>query len=213
VYVGTGRYLHTSDIGSTQIQSYYAIKDQGTSYGSPRSSGNFMRETAVPGTCPGGTDVSICSPGDPVRTLTQVAGVAGDSLVNKDGWILDFPAGAGELQFTDSKLVLGTITFSTSIPAALMTTDACRASLNPQEGLSFNYQLNYLNGGVVGSSPVAGTGLGSGIATAPQVSVLEDGRVIVTTRMSGGNDKYIDLRRVASLSAAKRVSWRELVSD
>ena len=45
VYVGTGRYLSTSDVTSTQQQSFYAIKDPltSTAYGSPRTSANRWR--------------------------------------------------------------------------------------------------------------------------------------------------------------------------
>lgn len=216
VYVGTGRYLSTSDVGGTPKQSFYAIKDplNTTFYGSPRSSTNFVRKTAVDGLCPDGTDIAVCSPGDKVRTLTQNTGVATDSLVNKDGWIVDFPAGAGELAFTDPKLVLGTITFTTSIPSSLTSTDVCRSSTSPSEGTSFLYMLDYLNGGAVGSSNgVAASSLGQGIATSPQYSQLQDGSVIITTRMSGGNDVFTKGRFNTQSATAKRVSWRELVSD
>jgi len=216
VYVGTGRYLSASDVGGTPKQSFYAIKDplNTTFYGSPRTSTNFIIKTAVDGTCPEGTDIAICSPGDKVRTLTQAQGVATDSLTNMNGWIVDFPAGAGELAFTDPKLVLGTITFTTSIPAALTSTDVCRSSTNPSEGTSFLYMLDYLTGGLVGNSNgVAGTTLGQGIATSPQYSQLQDGSVIITTRMSGGNDVFTKGRFNSQSASAKRVSWRELVSD
>lgn len=216
VYVGTGRYLSTADVGSTQQQSFYAIKDPltTTGYGSPRTSANFIRLTAVAGTCPNGTDISICSPGDAVRTLQQNAGNANDSLVNKDGWLVDFPVNAGELEFTDPKLVLGTITFTTSIPSSLTSTDVCKSTSNPSEGTSFLYMLDYLKGGVVGgSNGVAGSSLGQGIATSPQFSQLQDGSVIITTRMSGGNDVFTKGRFNSQSSIAKRVSWRELVSE
>ncbi len=216
VYVGTGRYLSTGDVGGAPKQSFYAIKDplNSTFYGSPRTSTNFIRKTAIDGTCPDGTDIAVCSPGDRVRTLTQSVGLATDSLTNMDGWIVDFPAGAGELAFTDPKLVLGTITFTTSIPSALTSTDVCRSNASPTEGTSFLYMLDYLTGGTVGNSNgVAGTSLGQGIATSPQYSQLQDGSVIITTRMSGGNDVFTKGRFNSQNSAAKRISWRELVSD
>jgi hypothetical protein len=37
--------------------------------------------------------------------------------------------------------------------------------------------------------------------------------VIITTRMSGGNDVFTKGRFNSQSAAAKRVSWRELVSD
>jgi type IV pilus assembly protein PilY1 len=216
VYLGTGRYLSTSDVGGAPKQSFYALKDplNSTYYDNPRTDDDFIEKAAVDGVCPDGTDIAICSPGDKVRTLTTITGETTDSLVNKDGWIVDFPAGAGELAFTDPKLVLGTITFTTSIPSSLSSTDVCRATTNTSEGTSFLYMLDYLNGGVVGSANgVAGTTLGQGIATSPQYSQLQDGSVIITTRMSGGNDVFTKGRFNSQNAAAKRVSWRELVSE
>jgi type IV pilus assembly protein PilY1 len=216
VYVGTGRYLSASDVGlkPPPQNSFYAIKDKlgASGYGNPRTASNFIMMTAVDGLCPTGTDTSICNPGDPVRTLSQTAGKATDTLYNMDGWIVDFPSTAGEIQFTDPKLVLGTITFTTSIPSIVQSDDVCKASASPTEGTSFLYMLDYLSGRAIpGSNGVAGASLGDGIATSPQFSQLQDGSVIITTRMSGGNDVYSTGRFSAQGGSAKRVSWRELI--
>ena len=74
--------------------------------------------------------------------------------------------------------------------------------------------LDYLKGSAVGNANgVAGSSLGQGIATSPQYSQLQDGSVIITTRMSGGNDVFTKGRFNSQAITAKRVSWRELVSE
>lgn len=217
VYVGTGRYLGTSDVGGTSQQTFYGVKDNlgTTSYGNPRSSSSFISKTAVSSTCPTGTDISICDPGTQVRKVTQNNGAASDSLSSKDGWFVDFPAGSGELAFTDPKLVRGTLTFSTSVPTA-STSVVCGTASN-SDPVALGYMVDFLTGGAVGTTTeVIASVLGSGIATTPQIAQLPDGTVIAKYRLSTGQEVSIKLRinnTGTGTSAPKRVSWRELVTE
>lgn len=219
VYVGTGKYLGPNDVGSTLQQSFYAVKDNLSTTGSPttipmysdpRSNTAFFTNTAVDTTCPAGTDVSICQPGQVVRTVT--ANTSGYSLTNKSGWILDFPAGSGEIEFTDPKLVLGTVAFTTSVPR-VSTSEVCAAKNTTSEGDSFIYMLDFMTGDAVGTtSSVVGASIGQGVATAPQVAQLPNGTVIVIVRKSGGDQVTPNLQINNTTGPAKRISWRELVS-
>lgn len=222
VYVGTGQYLGASDVNSPSSpkpvqNSFYAIKDDLTTtiyYNSPRTYNTFIGQRAIDTTCPMGTDSSICLPGQKVRTVTQTAGAAGDSLTNMNGWYVDFPATSNEIEFTDPKLTLGTLTFSTSVPRA-PTSEACTAkTTGGSDGDAFGYMLDYLTGGAVGTtSGVIATNLGSGVATAPQIAQLPNGTVIAKFRLSTGQEVSIPLRFNASGGATRRISWRELVSE
>ncbi|MFC5521478.1 PilC/PilY family type IV pilus protein [Polaromonas jejuensis] len=215
VYVGTGRYLGTSDVGSSLQQTFYAIKDNlgSTSYGNPRaSSTTFISKTAVDGVCPAGTDINICHPGTKVRTVTQNNGTSADSLSTKNGWFVDFPASSGELAFTDPKLVTGTLAFSTSVPTAT-TSDVCGSSTSA-DPLALDYILDYLTGGAVGTTTgVIAAVLGPGIATAPQIEQLPDRTVIAKYRLSNGQEVPVKLRFGVGTNSTKRVSWRELVTE
>ncbi len=216
VYVGTGRYLGASDVGTAVQNSFYAIKDDltiTTTYNSPRTYSTFIGQRAADGVCPPGTDVSICLPGQVVRLVTQVTGAASDSLANMNGWYVDFPAASNEIEFTDPKLTLGTLAFSTSVPRA-PTSQACTAKTGASDGDAFGYMLDYLTGGAVGTtSGVIATNLGSGVATAPQIAQLPNGTVIAKFRLSTGQEVSIPLRFNASGGATRRISWRELVSE
>jgi type IV pilus assembly protein PilY1 len=218
VYVGTGRYLGTSDVGGTPLpkNSFYAIKDDLTTpvtYNNPRTYTSFIGQQAVDGVCPSGTDISICLPGQKVRTVSQISGAANSNLTSQNGWFVDFPAGAGEIEFTDPKLTLGTLAFSTSVPIA-STAAACLANTGGSDGVAFGYMLDYLTGGAIGtSSGVIATNLGSGVATAPQIAQLPNGTVIAKYRLSTGQEVSVNLRFGAGGGGTRRISWRELVSE
>jgi type IV pilus assembly protein PilY1 len=154
--------------------------------------------------------VDICQPGQQVRTVTQTSGAAGDSLKTKNGWYVDFPAGAGEQEFTDPKLVLGTLVFTTSVPK-LGTGDVCKAKTSGSEGTSFVYNLDYKDGSAVNGS-VAGVSLGTGVATTPQIAQLPDGSVISIVRLSSGQEKKTGVQITPPQVPAGRISWRELIS-
>lgn len=216
VYVGTGRYLGVSDVGNSQQQTFYAIKDNVTTtpYTAIRSDSTFISKTAVNGTCPVGASVSICDPGTQVRTISLNTGtLATDNLATKNGWYVDFPSGSGEMDFTDPKLVLGTLAFSTSVPVA-SSSDVC-GTVQSTDVPSFAYVLDYLSGGPVGNTTVIASTLGAGIATAPQPAQLPDGRVIAKYRISSGSevDKLIPINASSSPLGTRRVSWRELIKE
>lgn len=216
VYLGTGRYLGITDVGGTPKNSFYAIKDDlssPTTYNNPRTYTSFIGQQATDGICPTGTPVSICRPGEVIRSVSQISGAANSNLTTQNGWFLDFPPTAGEIQFTDPRLTLGTLVFSTSVPKA-STAQVCSAKTGASDGQSLAYMLDYLSGGVVGtSSRVIATTLGAGIATAPQIAQLPNGTVIAKYRLSTGQEVSVPLRFSASGGATKRISWRELVTE
>lgn len=220
VYVGTGRYLGASDVGTNPKNSFYALRDDLTtaspmSYNatSPRSYSTFIGLQAIDSVCPLGTDVNICQPGQVVRTVSLVTGQAGDSLQNKNGWYLDFPAGAGEIQFTDPKLVMGTVAFTTSVPAA-STLQACTPGATPSDGQAYLYMLDYLNGGAVGTtSGVIGLNIGAGVATTPQIAVLPSGQIVLKVRLSGGLEVSSPARTKPRGGKVTRVTYREVLND
>ncbi len=217
VFVGTGRYLGTTDVGNSQQQSFYGVKDNVTStaYTNIRADSSFIKRTALDGTCPAGTAIDICDAGTQVRTVSLNTGsTASDSIVSKNGWLVDFPAGSNEIDFTDPKLVFGTLAFSTSVPVA--STSAVCGDPNSTELPSFSYMLNYLSGGVVGATDVIASTIGLGIATAPQTAQLSTGKVIDMFRLSSGAPVVKTHRFILGTGAAaatRRVSWRELVTQ
>ncbi len=188
VYVGTGSYLGLSDIGSTQSQTMYAVKDKfdATTFSNPRANGSgFVAQTLVAATC--GAE-GTCTPGENIRKITSPQGVnlssASPPPLN-NGWYVDFLT-PGERANTDPALALGTLAFTTNTPN--------NASLDPcgdpgtDTSAAWFYALDYKSGGPVNSSNgVVARSLGNVIATRPVLIRLPDGSVMALIRTSGGS--------------------------
>ncbi|MFA7399684.1 MAG: PilC/PilY family type IV pilus protein [Sideroxydans sp.] len=216
VYVGTGRYLGSSDLPDTNQQSFYAIKDTyptGTTpsvaiHGVPRS-GGFIQQSQTTTTCPVGSSANICTTGESVVVSSNTA----VSFSTHGGWFFDFPL-AGERVNTDPAIIDATLIFNTNVPNA----SSCSVG-----GDSFQYQLNYSTGGSVSSSPlgVVAHKLGNELATRPVVATLIDGRNKAYSQGSGGNtpdagDVWRNTEegggRIAT-GQPSRKSWRVLIQQ
>ncbi|MEF8747110.1 MAG: PilC/PilY family type IV pilus protein [Candidatus Accumulibacter propinquus] len=209
VFVATGQLLGADDLGNTQTQSFYAIKDRliNADYGSPRPlsppqtdpvPGDFVHQTLTSGTC--GEGSAYCNAGDAIVTSSSET----VDFNTNDGWYVDFPV-AGERVSTDLRLQLGTLTFNTSTP----TSGACAAV-----GVSFAYFLDYRSGGPVeGTDGLVGARLGEYLATAPSVIRLVDGtiRELIRTDAPGTISKPVPTEPTPF--DTRRVSWRELVAE
>jgi len=105
VFLGTGKYLEVSDLGTNDQQSFYAIKDpilatQSTRV-NPRGDTTFVRQAIIPG------------PGPDERSGDTNAPDVNFSIDN--GWYLDFPD-TRERQNVRSTLFLGTLVIPTTVP-------------------------------------------------------------------------------------------------
>jgi type IV pilus assembly protein PilY1 len=120
VYIGTGKYLGTTDLANTGTQSIYALKDDwtATGLGDVRAGGNMVVQSA---TIAGGT-LSVTS--NPV------------AWASKSGWYLDLIT-PGERVNVNPLLVLNSLYVATSVPS----TDACAAG-----GSSWLYKLDIASG-------------------------------------------------------------------
>lgn len=236
VYVGTGRYLGTTDVGSTTSQSFYAVVDRlgstssGALYGDPRTPSNgFIQQILTSTTCPANS--SFCTPGQTTRTIANPASV---NLSSDNGWFIDFLT-AGERSSTDPALGLGSLVFTTITPQTT-SASACGAASTDATS-SFVYALNYLTGAsVTGAEGVGGVSLGNGIATRPVLVKLPNGTVKMLIRVSGSGSNIPDSTAGGSGTGAatgtdestvvitppidttntgqtRRVSWRELITE
>ena len=195
VYVGTGKFLGSTDITTTQTQSMYALlDDQSTSpLISPLRSNLVQQTITTSGT---------------TRTVSANA----VDFATKKGWYFDFPAapaGSGSERLAqDASLAVGTLAFTTIVPASTAGNSS-----------SWNYTVDYRTGGqLVGStlnytaSQITGT-----LASRPVVIKLPSGVLKQIIRKSDATTAVLDLPvaadQQASLSSASpvsRVSWREL---
>jgi type IV pilus assembly protein PilY1 len=199
VLIGTGRLLHGIDLPSTQIQSFYSIKD-GT---------GFMFQSSA------GLPVGVSFP----ITRSNLA-INADTLVGvtptatQMGWVLDLGSGPGSIGWRvllDPAPFYGVIAFASSLT---MSNDACNAS-----GESRIYGLDMTNGKSVLTTTVTEggnvatvvtryySGMGGRLTDLKFVSV--NGRV----RLVGGNDQGTTQSVPGSFGATtswRILNWREV---
>ena len=200
VFVGTGRYLGTSDLqdpatwvpASTDAwqQSIYAIKDKSVAYGNIRAGGTLIQQT-----------ISVVSP-----TLRSTSTNPVDWTAY-DGWYADFnPANdsPGERVSIDPQLLLGTLLVATNVPNA----DACTIG-----GDSWQYQFSYETGQYLSTSPnqAVAEKLSNAITVGIVVVRLPAGQLKAIATDAGGTKTTFGVNIGGSSASGKRTGWRELI--
>lgn len=204
VFVGTGRYLGTTDLTDTSLQSFYAVKDSlgSTALVNPKGgTSTFVNQSLTNTTCPAGSPATICTTGQSVRTSSS-------NTVNfavNDGWYIDLPD-SGERANNDPTLALGTLGWTTNIP----NTSACTAG-----GYSYRYLVNYCTGAPVSTSTTGVTAikLGNALSTRGVFVRLPNNTVVQLTRLSDGTTLTTNVPIGTGIAPTRRVSWRELIQD
>jgi len=203
VLVGTGRSLDTTDIASTQGQSFYAILDgTGTRF---NASANLPAGVSFP--------IERDELTENTNLLTGVTLAA-----NKVGWYVELGSGASSIGWrvtSDPTTYYGTVAFAASLPNG----SACEPS-----GSSRIYAIDF-GTGVSSLTSTTSTTDGNGNTTSTTTSmaystavsgVVTDLRYFSvggTPRLVAGSDtgglKTID-GRFGSAVALRRLNWREL---
>jgi type IV pilus assembly protein PilY1 len=201
VYVGTGRYLGTSDLSDSSVQSIYAIKDKlgTTSYGSPRLSTNsFVQQVLTDSVCPASS--TFCTPGRVTRTGTSNAV---DITVN-DGWFVDLPA-SRERANTDPQLTLGTLVFTTNV----LDPSACIAN-----GYSFINFFDYTTGAPIPSTDGIVSLRSDYLTSRPDVACTAGGTCKEYVQPADGEPPQAEKLPINPPSTStRRTSWRELPTE
>jgi type IV pilus assembly protein PilY1 len=201
IYVGTGRYLGSTDIQDPATlvppanlayqQSIYGFKDTGTDLGSLRAPAAKLQ-------------VQTMSLIDAVsRTISNNA----VDWSTQNGWYVDFnPANdsPGERVNIDMQLVKGVLIIATNEP----NTEACSTG-----GNSFIYFFDYQSGSYVASSPggVVGTRMSSALAAGFVVYRLPNGQLKFAEINVNSTKKVGGVPPGSAASLGKRISWRELM--
>jgi type IV pilus assembly protein PilY1 len=200
IYVGTGKYLGTSDLSNTAQQSVYALKDPltGTGLGDVRAGTSLVAQTLTTT-----TDAS----GAKIRTASKNA----VTWSTKNGWYVDLPS-AGERVNVDPQLLFNTLTVAANIPS----NDACTIG-----GESFLYRFDIGTGGsAFNGSDTVGTWLGNTMIVGLSFVQLQkaggaagSGDTITITVDNAGNTSTSKVPEPSSSAGAtKRTSWREIVN-
>ncbi len=103
VFAGTGKYLGTSDLTDTQVQSIYAISDDGTgvTFNNPRGSSLMVNQVLVNNATNGTRTIATANP---------------VNFASGRGWYIDFPD-TGERQNIPAQFVFGTLLLPTTVPS------------------------------------------------------------------------------------------------
>ncbi len=220
VFVGTGQLLGSEDIGSTQTQSFYAIKERllDADYGNPRNLASFVQQPMESGTCSASGD-AFCPVGTANVTNTLKKPV---SFKIHDGWYVDFPVG-GERINVDPSLFNSVLLVVTNTP----TSGACVPA-----GISYLYAFDYATGSAVPGATSVGVKIADRLSSRVSALIDPDGNIFVKPQTdhvsnapaTGGGGSgtgggtvadrpNIDPKDPLSSTSARRVSWRELVTE
>jgi len=203
VYVGTGRYLGTSDLTDASKQTIYAIKDTlgAVGIGDPRLPANkFVEQVLVNSTCPTGS--TACSTGDIVRVTSAPKSV---NFADNGGCFVDLPE-TRERVTTDPQLALGTLVVNSNV---ITSGDVCKVG-----GSSWANFFDYRTcAPPTTAKGVASVSLGNAVATRPALVKLPNGRVISVTRLSDNRTKTNTVPINADAKTTQRLSWRDLIQQ
>ncbi len=198
VYIGTGQYLSTNDLATTQTQTIYAIKDDDL----PGATASATLDAHATGALVqqsftvSGTQRIAATPGNTVNFTTQ------------RGWLVDFPA--GERINVPPQLVQGTLLVPTTVPSNTICSPGGESWLN---------FFDYRNGGAVGSGGVVGV-RASGLIVGMNVFYITDpttGKIVPKVNVVTGLDPTPKLVPDPAFSSSgsgfqkKRAIWRELI--
>lgn len=186
VFIGTGKYLETSDLSNTQVQSQYAIKDDDATSTLVNARTSLVQQT-----------------------LTNAAGAGTRSVTDNAvdfesgrGWYFNFPDSKERVNI-DARLVQGTLLIPSIVPANSVCSPGGYGWLN---------FIDYKNGGAVATG-LAGVKYDSTIVG---VNVLFiDGKpvveIVTSTNPTPEKDARVLFGEGSNQFVGKRVLWRELI--
>ena len=193
VYVGTGKYLGTSDLTNTDLQAIYALKDDSsaTPLGDVRSRSDLVTQTITTTTNAAG------------ETIRKASTNAVDWSVKK-GWRVDLPS-TGERVNVNMIMALNVLSVATNVP----TSDACDAG-----GRSWLYKFDIGTGSAVSNATdgAVAISLGNVLVAGQTVVQLADGQTVTITTLSNTAVRTDRQPPPPVVGLLRRTSWRELAN-
>jgi len=162
VFFGTGQFLGSPDLSTTQVQSIYGVYDPPTAYATPLTRSSLVQQTLTAATI--GT-----------QAVDVVTGNAVTLPTNK-GWFIDLTLLSAERVVTDPRMESGGALVLTSYQPSL---DPCTAG-----GQSMLYVINYANGGTFPSPQFDANG--DGTINSGDLVTFANGSTAVPVGMSLG---------------------------
>lgn len=189
VFIGTGKYLETSDLTTTQVQTQYAIKDDNAT-----STLVNPRTTLVQQTLTNNTD----------GTATRLATANTVNFSTGRGWYVDFPDSKERVNI-DSKLVQGTLLVPTIVPSSTVCSPGGYGWLN---------YFDYLTGGPVDTATLKASAKYD--STIVGINVIYIGGtpkvgVVTSTNPTPELNTAVAFKAAAAGFTGQRMIWRELI--
>ena len=184
VVYGTGRLLDVPDLSSTGLQSIYAIKDSALEV-TPWRTGMIQQSL-----------VDFGVPGNYTVTNNVV------DLGTATGWYVNLDKNARERINLDPKIVFGSVSFVSNIPAASTT---CTVG-----GKSKIYTLDVCTGSYLNNTKIVGKTISEDAAVVGSIMVqLETGAVkLIITKANGATDT--EEPSVSKSHDARKAGWRRV---
>jgi Tfp pilus tip-associated adhesin PilY1 len=193
VYVATGKYLGTTDLSNTQLQTIWGLRDDL----SPTALTLTSLRTNL-------REMTITNQGSGTSAFRTNGCTA--NCGSTDGWFADLPD-TGERVNIDMKLQLGTLVVASNVPES----NACNIG-----GYAWLNYFNNEDGQAVESDNVVGRRLvGAGgqesLAVGLNIVRLPSGKTVVIATTSGAQQLTVEAPFNVAPPTGKRVSWREIV--
>jgi type IV pilus assembly protein PilY1 len=186
VFIGTGKYLESNDLTTTQMQTQYAIKDDNatTTLVNPRTT--LVQQTL---------------------TNAGASRTASNNAVNfftGRGWYVNFPD-SGERVNIDSKLVQGTLLVPSIVPSSTACTPGGYGWLN-----FFNFQTGGPVNTAISTASLKYDATIVGVNVLYVQGVPKVG-VVTSTNPTPELNTGVNFAATATGFTGKRVIWRELI--
>lgn len=183
IFIGTGKYLETSDLTNTQQQTLYAIKDDDATSTLVNPRNTLVSQTLI---------------NNPDGTATRISGSSNTvNFTSGRGWYVDFPD-AGERVNIEGKLVQGTLVIASIVPS----NTACSPG-----GYGWLNYFDYKNGSA-SSEKFDATIVGINVVYVNGQPII----AVVTSDNPTPTKPKEDLPPIPPPGfSSKRVIWRELI--
>lgn len=199
VFIGTGKYLETTDLPNTQVQTQYAIKDDDATatFVNPRNT--LVRQYLINNPDGSATRLSSGSSSTTAATANNTV-----NFYTGRGWYVDLPDSKERVNI-DAKLVQGTLLVPSIVPS---NTDCSPG------GYGWLNYFNYKTGGALDASGLASEKMDATIVGVNVVYVHGEPKVLIVTSANPTPqppDTPPPFLGAAAGFSGKRVIWRELI--
>ena len=191
VYVGTGRYLGSTDMTSTQVQSVYGIKDPMTE---PASA-------CAPVVVNGRTDLIAQTVTQTGSGASQIRTVTSCTNSTPNGWYVNLPDSKERVN-VDMQIQLGTLIVASNVPDP----QACNVG-----GYSWLNYFDLRNGCGIADGKV-GQRLADALAVGINVIRLPSGKTKVIATLSDAETITLEPPIAIGNPEGRRLTWREITN-